>query len=92
MIIPKMLINQIAGTLTKHFKLDKIMNYVFEDNELDSKVKCLEEKVKLNNKRINHSVDTNTELWNELAKFKRLVLGNKDDWQGTTLSADKNKK
>ena len=47
MIIPKMLINQIAGTLTKHFKLDKIMNYVFEDNELDSKVKCLEEKVKL---------------------------------------------
>ena len=56
------------------------------------KIGDLEEKVKLNNKRINHSVDTNTELWNELAKLKRLVLENKDDWQGTTLSADKNKK
>ena len=47
MLIPKMLINQVANTLTKHFKLDKIMNYVFDDNELDTKVKCLEEKVEL---------------------------------------------
>ena len=37
MIIPKMLINKVANSLTKHFKLDKIMNYVFEDNELDKK-------------------------------------------------------
>ena len=47
MLIPKMLINQVATSLTKHFKLDKIMNYVFDDNELDTKVKCLEEKVEL---------------------------------------------
>ncbi len=39
MIIPKMLINQVANTLTRHFKLDKIMSYVFDDNELDKKVK-----------------------------------------------------
>ena len=42
-----MIINQIANYLTKHFKLDKVMSYVFDDNELDNKVKCLEEKVKL---------------------------------------------
>jgi hypothetical protein len=47
MIIPKVLINSVANALTKHFKLDKIMNYVFDDNELDKKVKCLEEKVEL---------------------------------------------
>ena len=47
MLIPKMLINQVATSLTKHFKLDKIMNYVFDDNELDKKVKCLEDKVEL---------------------------------------------
>ena len=47
MIIPKLIINQVATSLTKHFKLDKIMNYVFDDNELDTKVKCLEEKVEL---------------------------------------------
>ena len=35
MIIPKALINQVANSLVKHFKLDKIMSYVFEDNELD---------------------------------------------------------
>ena len=45
MIIPKMLINQVANSLTKHFKLDKVMSYVFDNNELDKKVKCLEEKI-----------------------------------------------
>ena len=50
MIIPKVLINSVANALTKHFKLDKIMNYVFDDNELDKKVKCLEEKVELSAK------------------------------------------
>ena len=49
-----MLINQIANTLTKHFKLDKIMNYVFDDNELDGKVKNLEKRVDLV-ERIAHS-------------------------------------
>jgi len=47
MIIPKMLINSVANALTKHFKLDKIMSYVFEDNELDGKVKNLENRLKL---------------------------------------------
>ena len=47
MIIPKMLINQVANTLTKHFKLDKVMSYVFDDNELDKKVKNLEDRLKL---------------------------------------------
>lgn len=47
MIIPKMLINQVANTLTRHFKLDKIMSYVFDDNELDKKVKKMEDRLKL---------------------------------------------
>ena len=45
MIIPKILINQIANTLTKHFKLDKVMSYVFDDNELDTKVEELERRI-----------------------------------------------
>ena len=47
MIIPKMLINQVATSLTKHFRLDKIMSYVFEDNELDKKVEELEGRLKM---------------------------------------------
>ena len=38
MIIPKMLINSVATKLAKHFRLDKVMSYVFDDNELDKKV------------------------------------------------------
>tara|TARA_Y100000593_G_scaffold79649_1_gene148343 strand:+ start:258 stop:431 length:174 start_codon:yes stop_codon:yes gene_type:complete len=45
MIIPKMLINAVANALTKHFKLEKIMSYVFEDNELDKEVKKLNKRV-----------------------------------------------
>ena len=45
MIIPKMLINAVATALTKHFKLDKIMSYVFEDNELDKEVEQLNKRV-----------------------------------------------
>ena len=45
MIIPKMLINAVATALTKHFKLDKDMSYVFEDNELDREVKELNKRV-----------------------------------------------
>ena len=47
MIIPKMLINQIASTLTKHFKLDKMMSYVFDDNELDKKESEMEKRLNL---------------------------------------------
>ena len=46
MIIPKMLINAVASKLVSHFKLDKIMSYVFNDNELDIKIKKLEKRVK----------------------------------------------
>tara|TARA_R110000824_G_scaffold1603_3_gene7813 strand:+ start:352 stop:540 length:189 start_codon:yes stop_codon:yes gene_type:complete len=45
MIIPKMLINSVAGVLTKHFKLDKVMSYVFDKNELDDKVEELERRI-----------------------------------------------
>ena len=54
MIIPKMLINSVASVLTKHFKLDKVMSYVFDDNELDEKVKNLEERLNLLEK-VSHS-------------------------------------
>ena len=47
MIIPKALINQVANSLVKHFKLDKIMSYVFEDNELDKKVSEMEKRLNL---------------------------------------------
>ena len=47
MIIPKMLINSVATALTKHFKLDKIMRYVFDDNELDKKVSEMEKRLNL---------------------------------------------
>tara|TARA_R100000742_G_C4247648_1_gene66349 strand:+ start:60 stop:230 length:171 start_codon:yes stop_codon:yes gene_type:complete len=40
-----MLINQIATYLTKHFKLDKVMSYVFDKNELDTKVEELERRI-----------------------------------------------
>ena len=49
-----MLINSVAGALTKHFKLDKVMSYVFDDNELDEKVKNLEERLNLLEK-VSHS-------------------------------------
>ena len=47
MILSKLLINQVANYLTRHFKLDKIRDYVFDDNELDNKVKDLEERIGL---------------------------------------------
>ena len=42
-----MLINSVATALTKHFKLDKIMQYVFDDNELDKKVSEIENRLNL---------------------------------------------
>tara|TARA_R110002012_G_scaffold5047_1_gene22961 strand:- start:9785 stop:9973 length:189 start_codon:yes stop_codon:yes gene_type:complete len=47
MIIPKMLINQVASYLTKHFKLDKVMSYVFDKNELDTKVEGIEKRLSI---------------------------------------------
>ena len=49
-----MFLNQIINVLTKNFQLDKVMNYVFEDNELDKKVKNLEDRLK-NLEKIAHS-------------------------------------
>ena len=47
MILTKMVINAVADKLAKHFRLDKIMSYVFDDNELDNKVKELENRIKI---------------------------------------------
>jgi hypothetical protein len=47
MILSKMLVNQIATYLTKHFKLDKMMSYVFDKNELDTKVENLERRINI---------------------------------------------
>ena len=47
MIVPKILINEVASRLVKHFKLDKMMSYVFNDNELDKKVSEIEKRLNL---------------------------------------------
>ena len=47
MIGSKILVNLVASKLVKHFKLDKIMDYVFDDNELDEKTKNLEDRIKI---------------------------------------------
>ena len=58
MIIPKMLINSVASALTKHFKLDKMMSYVFDDNELDKKVKELDKRMNIiENFKCNYKIE-----------------------------------
>ena len=47
MILSKLIFNQLVKYFVKHFRMDKIMNYVFDDNVLDKKVKELEEEVKM---------------------------------------------
>jgi len=47
MVISKMVVNIVANKLIKHFKLDKIMSYVFDDNELDEKTKNHEDRIKI---------------------------------------------
>ena len=47
MILTKMVINIVSSKLAKHFKLEKIMSYVFDDNELDEKTKELENRIKI---------------------------------------------
>jgi len=46
-IVKKLIVNQLVSYFVKHFQMDKIMNYVFDDNELDKKVKELDEEVKM---------------------------------------------
>tara|TARA_R100000988_G_scaffold57413_1_gene28682 strand:+ start:1455 stop:1652 length:198 start_codon:yes stop_codon:yes gene_type:complete len=47
MIVSKFVINAIATKLTKHFSLDKVMSYVFDDNELDVKMNEVEKRLNL---------------------------------------------
>tara|TARA_R100001594_G_scaffold127591_1_gene165348 strand:+ start:210 stop:410 length:201 start_codon:yes stop_codon:yes gene_type:complete len=47
MILSKFVINAVAAKLTKHFGLDKIMSYVFDENELDEKMKDVEARLNL---------------------------------------------
>ena len=47
MILSKLFLNQIVNVITKNFKLDKIMSYVFDDNELDKKVSEMEKRLNL---------------------------------------------
>ena len=47
MIVSNLIINAVAKNLSKHFNLDKIVKYVFEDNELDKKTKELEGRIEL---------------------------------------------
>ena len=47
MIISKIIINAVSGHVVKHFKLDKIMKYVFDDNELDETSKNHEDRIKI---------------------------------------------
>ena len=54
MILSKFFLNQIINALGKHFKIDKIMSYVFDDNVLDKEVKIMKDDIKLL-KKISHS-------------------------------------
>ena len=47
MIIPKILVNKILDILAKKFKLKGIMNYVYDNNELDEKTENLENRIKI---------------------------------------------
>ena len=47
MILSKLFLNQIVNVIAKNFKLDKVTSYVFDDNELDEKVKNFEDRLKI---------------------------------------------
>ena len=47
MIVQKLIIKEILKLLTKQFKLDKLVKYVVEPNELDDKVEKLEERLEI---------------------------------------------
>ena len=52
-----MIINAVAGQLVKHFKLDKVMKYVFEDNELDTEFKEIKKELKELKKKFNKLIN-----------------------------------
>tara|TARA_E500000305_G_scaffold80720_1_gene66475 strand:- start:60 stop:248 length:189 start_codon:yes stop_codon:yes gene_type:complete len=45
MIFSKILLNKLVDVLKDKFKIDKMFDYVFDDNELDDKVKNLESRI-----------------------------------------------
>jgi len=47
MIFSKILLNKLVDVLKDKFKIDKMFDYVFDDNELDEKVKNLENRTKI---------------------------------------------
>ena len=47
MIVQKMIIQAVVKLLSKQFKLDKILKYVEEPNELDDEVESLRNRVEL---------------------------------------------
>ena len=47
MIISKFLLNTVIKHLIKHFKLDKIKDYVFNDNELDETSKNHDDRIRI---------------------------------------------
>ena len=47
MIVQKLIIKEILKLLTKQFKLDKLVKYVVEPNELDEKVESLEDRLEI---------------------------------------------
>ena len=52
-----MVINAVAGKLAKHFRLDKVMNYVFDDNELDETSKNHEDRIRILESMAHHQRD-----------------------------------
>lgn len=46
MILTKLIVNQAANYLAKHFKLEKVMSYVFDKNDADERIDALEEENK----------------------------------------------
>jgi len=47
MIISKFVLNKIVQALIEKFKIDKMFSYVFDNNELDDKVKNLEDRINI---------------------------------------------
>ena len=45
-MIQKLIIEAVIKIIAKKFKLDKILSYVEDDNELDLKVRKLERRIK----------------------------------------------
>ena len=46
-MIQGIIINKAIGLIAKQFKLDKVLSYVENDNELDHKVESMEKRMKL---------------------------------------------